>query len=190
MWPESKLRSPNFSASVTEIDFITAFARLLRDGKLRDAFATNPEAAAHQIQLRAFDVPAWRRLDAADVEFQADVLLRKRLDLVRFFAPETCRHLGGKLWPTFRAFARESWPPENAAKFFDAFQFCNQLKERQPEAVAAFEWNRLSFALSKRGGAIYYVEMPEAGRRSRCGLQIFLRNRNHHWRELFLYLGL
>jgi hypothetical protein len=34
---------------VAEIDFITAFARLLRDGKLRDAFAANPQAIARQV---------------------------------------------------------------------------------------------------------------------------------------------
>ena len=172
-----------------ETDFITAFARLLRDGKLRDAFAADSKTAARQIHLREADLPAWLQLIPADVEFQADVLLRKRLDLVKFFAPETCRRLGEKLWPAFRAFARENWPPENAAKFFDAFQFCEQLKQQPSEAVAAAEWNRLRFAFSKRRLAFHGVRMPDARRRSRRGLQFFLRGRGCQWREIFFHFG-
>jgi len=91
---------------VLAIDFITAFGRLLRDGNLRDVFALNPQHAGRQIYLRESDLPAWLQLDPADVEFQAEVLLRKRLDLVKWFAPETCRRLDKKLWPVFRQFAR------------------------------------------------------------------------------------
>jgi hypothetical protein len=174
---------------VTETDFITAFARLLRDGKLRDAFAANPQAAARQVHLRAADLPAWLQLIPADVEFQAEVLLRKRLDLVKFFAPETCRQLGEKLWPTFRAFAREHWPPENAAKFSDASQFCERLKQQSPAAVTAAEWNRLRFAFSKRRLAFYAVRMPAARHRARRGLQFFLRGRGRPWREYFFYVS-
>lgn len=174
---------------MAEIDFITAFARLLRDGKLRDAFAANPQAVARQVHLRIADLPAWRQLIPADVEFQADVLLRKRLDWVKFFAPETCRRLGEKLWPNFRAFARENWPPENAAKIFDSFQFCERLKQQSPESVAAAEWNRLRFAISQRRLAFHRVQRTDSQQRTRRGLQIFLRRRGRRWREYFFYFG-
>jgi hypothetical protein len=129
------------------------------------------------------------QLIPADVEFQADVLLRKRLDLVKFFAPETCRQLGEKLWPAFRAFARENWPPENAAKFFDAFQFFERLKQQPSDAIVAAEWNRLRFAFSKRRLAFHGVRMPDARHRARRGLQFFLRGRGRRWREYFFYVG-
>jgi hypothetical protein len=175
---------------VAETDFITAFGRLLCDGKLRDVFAANSQTAAEQIRLRQSDLSAWLQLVPADVEFQADVLLRKRLDLVKFFAPETCRRLGEELWPTFRKFARVNWLPEGGVKISDAFLFCQHLKRQSPEAVAASEWNRLDFALSKRRMALQWVQMPTTKNKTRHGLQFFLRGQGQRWREFFLYFGL
>ena len=172
---------------MAEIDFITAFARLLCDGKLREEFATNPQAVAEKVQLHPADLPAWLQLIPADVEFQADVLLHKRLDLVKFFAPETCRRLGEKLWPEFRGFARLNWPAEGGEKFLDAFQFCRHLRQQNSRAVAASEWNRLDFALSKRWAACHWVPMPVKKMKMRRGFQLFIRSRGGRWREIFLY---
>ena len=72
-----------------EIDFITALGRWLRDGRLRDAFAVNPQTVAEQIKLTANDWPGFLQLRAADLEFQARILLRKRFDLVQQLLPET-----------------------------------------------------------------------------------------------------
>ena len=190
MWPGWKLKSPNSNASVTEIDFITAFARLLRDGHLRDLFASNPQAAAGQIHLRRTDWPAWQQLVAADVEFQASVLLRKRLDLVKFFAPETCGRIGEKLWPAFHSYARAGWPPEGSPKISDAFLFCRHLKQQGSGAIAASEWNRLEFAFSKQQVAWHWVQMPGTKGKIRRGLQFFLRGHGRRWREFFFYVGL
>jgi hypothetical protein len=174
---------------VQEIDFITAFGRLLRDGNLRDTFAANPQAAAMQIHLRRPDFPAWQQLVPADVEFQADVLLRKRLELVKQFAPDTCRQPGEKLWPIFRKYARIYWPPEGCAKILDTFQFCRHLRETSFEAVTASEWNRLAFALSRRRVAIHWVKLP-VKKTSRRGVQLFLRGPGRRWREFFFYFSL
>jgi len=174
---------------VTEIDFITAFGRLLLDGKLRDVFAASPQTAAGQIHLRRSDWPAWQQLVPADVEFQASVLLRKRLDLVKFFAPETCRRMGGELWPTFQDYARLGGPSGSSAKISDAFLFCRCLRQRNAKAVAASEWNRLDFALSNRRAAWHWVQMPKMNEKTRRGLQCFLRGRRGRWREFFFYLG-
>lgn len=173
-----------------EIDFITAFGRLLRDGRLRDAFAVSPQTAAKQIQLRPSDLPLWLQLIPGDVEFQATVLLRKRLDLVKYFAPETCRRLGETLWATFQRYSRVHWPPEGTAKIFDTFQFCRHLKGQNCEAVAVSEWNRLDFALSKRRAALHWVELPTVKKKSRRGFQLFLRGPGRRWREFFFYFGL
>jgi hypothetical protein len=174
---------------VQEIDFITAFGRLLRDGNLRDAFAMNPEAVAAQVRLRPSDLPSWLQLAPADVEAQAVTLLRKRLDLVKYFAPETCRQPGEKLWPAFLGYSRANWPPEGCAKFFDAFQFCQHLKSLAPGTVATVEWNRLEFALSKRRMAIHYVRPPTAGKQPRRGIQFFVRGPRQSWREFFFYFA-
>lgn len=184
------MKSPNSSASVAEIDFITAFARLLRDGNLRETFAANPGAAAQQIHLCPPDLRAWLQLNPTEVEFQAEVLLRKRLDSVKFFAPETCRRLGEKLWPLFRDYARANWPPVGAAKFFDAFLFCQRLKQQTPAVLAVAEWNRLDFAASNRRLKIGFVRMPDTKRRPRRGLQIFLRGKNRRSHEFFFHFGL
>src|SRR5258708_6828653 len=108
-WRGWKPKSPKSKATIVATDFFTAFCRLLRDGKLRDVFAVNPQAAAEQVKLRLADCPAWLQLVPEDVEFQAIVLLRKRLDLVKYFVPETSRQLGEKLWPAFYTYARVSW---------------------------------------------------------------------------------
>lgn len=172
---------------MTEIDFITAFGRLLRDGKLRDRFAVDPRTVAEEIHLRQSDWTAWEQLVPADVEFQATVLLRKRLDLIKFFAPETCRRMGGKLWPVFYSYARSDWPSDGSAKISDAFLFCQHLKQQNPKAVAASERNRLEFALSKKPADLHWVEKSSRKRKTRRGLQLCLRGRGGRWWEFFFY---
>ena len=172
-----------------EIDFITAFGRLLRDGKLRDAFAASPQAAAEQVQLRPSDRPIWLQLTPSDVESQADVLLQKRMDVVKFMAPQTSRRLGEKLWSVFHRYGRINWPPERSAKIYDTFLFCQYLRVQQSDAVVASEWNRMSFALSKQRAALCWVQMPVGKKKARPGLQFFLRGRDQRWWEIFVYLG-
>jgi hypothetical protein len=172
-----------------ETDFLNAFARLLRDGNLRDQFTANPQAAAESVHLRRSDWPAWLQLTPADVEFQAGVLLRKRLDLVKFFAPETCRRAGELLWPKFQSYARLNWPATNHAKPADAFQFCRHLREQDRDTVAVSEWNRLAFVFSRRHLSVHWVALPVKGK-SRKGLQLFVRGRRGRWREYFFYAGI
>jgi hypothetical protein len=171
-----------------ETDFINAFARLLRDGKLRDQFAASPEAAAASVGLRRSDWLAWRQLSAADVECQADVLLRKRLDLVKFFAPETCRRAGESLWQKFQSYARMNWPATGSAKLTDTFNFCRHLREQDQEAVAVSEWNRMAFIFSARRLALHGVRMSIKGKR-RMGLQLFIRGRGQRWHEYLFFIG-
>jgi hypothetical protein len=172
-----------------EIDFITAFGRLLRDGKLRDAFAANPSGAGVQIGLRRYDFPAWLELAPDDVEFQATVLLRKRLDIVKSIAPETCHRLGEELWPTFHKYARAYWPSDVDPKIFDAYQFCRHLKYQAHKIVTPTEWNRLNFALTKQRVAVHWVKVPAIKEKSRHGFQLFLRGPGRRWREFFFYFG-
>jgi len=173
-----------------EIDFITALGRLLRDGLLRDAFAVNPKAAATTVRLRRADLKAWQNLVPEDLEFQAAVLLRKRLDLVKFFAPETCRQIGENLWPAFEKYGRTNWPNEHLPKSNDALQFCRHLREETAQQVSISEWNRLSFANSHRYFSLHWVRLPVKGGKSRPGFQLFLRGPEQRWWEFLFHLGL
>ncbi len=170
-------------------DFIIGFGRLLRDGNLRDIFAVNPRAAAEQIQLMPADFPAWSQLISEDVEFQADVLLRKRLDLVKFFAPEMSRRLGKNLWPAFHQYSRTSWPPTGSAKISDAIHFFQHLKQSHPTIIVASEWNRLAFAFSKQKAALHWIKMANPKGKTRHGLQFLYHGRNKRWMEFFFHLG-
>lgn len=190
MWLDWKLKLPNSIVSVEATDFITAFGRLLLDGNLRDMFAVNPQAAAEKVQLRPVDCPTWLRLVPEDVEFQANILLRKRLDLVKFFTPETCRQLGEKLWVAFRDYARVNWPPDGSAKISDSFHFCHHLKKQIPEVVVAAEWNRLDFAFSKQKTALHWIHTSAPNGSARRGLQFFFRGKDKRWLEFFFHLGL
>lgn len=173
---------------MAEIDFITALGRLLRDGNLRDAFATNPQAVAIQINLRRADWPAFLQLAPADLEFQAHILLRKRLELVRPLLPETARRLGGNFWPQFHEYARNHWPDEPRAALQDALQFCARLRQ-SPQTVSESEWNRLWFARSKKHLAVCGRWRETVRGKTHPQLQIFFRGRTQRWREFIFRFG-
>lgn len=172
------------------LDFITAFGRLLRDGAMRDALAANPSALAAQLNLRDGDYAALMQLIPADLEFQAGVLLRKRLDIVCRIVPETCRLLGAETWPVFHAYARTNWPigEQTAAK--DAHGFCRHLKQHRPDFLCEAELNRLRFALSQDRFAFHFIRRKQTRGQTKPALQICLRFKRHLWRETTLYFRL
>ena len=172
------------------IDFITAFGQLLHDGSLRDAFAANPGMVAARLNLQDEGRAALLELIPEDLEFQARVLLRKRLDIVRQVIPETCRRLQTSEWPMFYEYSRNNWPGNGDPIGSDAHNFCRHLKRVDPRPVCQAEWNRLEFAFSKRRLAIRRVDCNGAGNKSKASLQFFLRLRRQHWHEFHFYFGL
>lgn len=172
------------------IDFITAFGRLLRDGAMRDAFAANPRALAAQLNLCASDCAALSQLIPADLEFQAGVLIRKRLDSVRRIIPETCRLLGAETWPTFHAYARTSWPPREHSAAHDAHGFCRHLQHHQPNSLCEAELNRLRFVLSQDRFSIHFIRHKGKRNKSQPALQLILRFGRQRWREITFYFRL
>jgi len=173
-----------------EIDFITAFGRLLRDGSLRDVYAASPQAAAGQIRLRRPDLALWLQLVPEDVEFQATVLLRKRLELVKYFVPETSRRAGERLSAAFRGYARTHWPPDGCDQFFDTYLFCQHLDQHLPGTVVRTEWNRLAFVASERRVAVHWVRLPVAPPGWRFGIQFFVRGPGRQRQEFLFYFRL
>lgn len=168
------------------IDFITAFGRLLRDGVMRDALAVNPRALAAQLNLCESDCAALAQLIPADLEFQACVLIRKRLDIVRRIIPETCRLLGAETWPVFHAYARTRWPSGEPSAAHDAHGFCCHLQQHQPDSLCDAERNRLRFACSQNRFALHFIRRNQ----SKSALQLFLRFGPQRWRETTFYFRL
>ena len=183
-------KSQNLNASVATIDLITALGRLLHDGALRDALATNPQAVALQLGIREDDRSALIRLIPEDLEFQARVLLHKRLDAVRRILPETFRQLDGNSWPSFHQYARTNWPTGDDSRVVDAYEFCRHLKQCSPESLCAAEWNRLQFGLSKKRLALHWVHRPTTAKKNILALQVFLRVRTMRCHEIILYCRL
>ena len=172
------------------IDFITALGALLRDGALRDVLAADPRAAAARLNLRESDRAALAQLVPADLEFQADVLLRKRFNLVRRIIPETCRLLGAEMWPAFHAYARVNWPPRERAAAHDAHDFCRHLQRHHPDCVCEAEWNRLRFVHAESRFALHWIRRQPTRHQSKHAVQLLLRLGQRRWREIIFYLRL
>jgi hypothetical protein len=171
-----------------EIDFVTAFGQLLCDGALRDDFARQPEMVAERLNLAESERPAFTRLIPEEVELQAQVLLRKRLDIVRRVIPETCRQLQGSEVTTFFRYARRCWPREDEPAGRDALGFCRHLRCSNPKSLSEEEWHRLEFAFSSRRVSIH--RLVKSANHRRTSFQLFLALPKGHWREFHVRLGL
>jgi len=158
-------------------DFPTVLARLLSDGALRDAFAASRKAALEEFSLGEGDQQALENLDPEDLEFQAEILLRKRFDRVRGLIPNTCRELPGEGWSDFIDYARCRWLGGEFAPQNDALAFCRYLRMKRPGTVAGEEENRLVFATSGRRWAGFWVWFWDGNGRRRPAGQVFFRSR-------------
>ena len=172
------------------IDFTTALGQLLCDGALRDALAADPRAVAARLNLRESDHAALVQLVPADLEFQAGVLIRKRLNLVCRIVPETCQMLGDETWPVFHAYARSHWPARKQSAAHDAQGFCRHVQQHQPDCLCEAEWNRLRFAFSAHRFAIHFIHRQPSRHQSKRGLQLLVRFGRQRWWETIFYLRL
>lgn len=152
------------------IDLTQAIALLLGDGSLRDAFANEPLRVVTELKICESDREAFLALRPAELEIQADILLRKRLARIRHMLPASCSTMQN-LWSEFRRFAR-STPSRNP--IWDAHAFCDFLSLDNPSITKTREWNRLNFARSKKRLAIYAINNS---------LQILVSVRVKHWHE-------
>jgi hypothetical protein len=173
---------------VAAIDFTNALARLLQDGRLRDQFSADPESFVGRLKLHESDHAALLALNVDDLECQAQVLLRKRLDAVRHVIPMTCQKLGDLMWPLFSKYARTWWPKETPVAAADAYDFCSYIKSVHSEDVNALEWNRLHFAFSRKFMAVH---LPRRGAAwNKTALQILFRLGLRRWHEVLLSVRL
>lgn len=169
---------PNCADCSPPSDFQTALARLLRDGALRDLFARDRAAALAALRVKEEDRTVIAALDAGELEAQATVLLRKRLDTIRRWLPATLCTLRARAWPLFSAYARTAWP---ASPGEDARDFCRHLLCSVAPEVSAREYHRAEFAASETTLAVRLLSRPWA-------LQFLLR-RGRGVREWFVRFG-
>lgn len=154
------------------MDFNTALARLLVDGKLRDAFAADPAGVLANMPFAEGGRKALATLQFADLEVQADILLRKRFDLVKRWMPRTCDEAG---WSAFRTSVRNHLPSD---ELLDSCRFCEFLA--LSPRLDARERNRVRFVAGTACFSLHWVRRSAV---SPAGLQVFFRWRGR-WREV------
>jgi hypothetical protein len=181
---------PNWRVFVAQTDFITAFGRLLRKGSLREAYAREPEKVADQLEIAVAHRAAFLALDPEDLEFQAEVLLRKRFDLVTRILPETCAQAGVQAWPWFNEFARDEWPAHTDTPVVDALKFCAHLISKCGSSPVDREFNRIRFVASKTVFAFHLLRRVCLHGRRRSCLQVLIRTPGRCWHEFLIFLSL
>jgi hypothetical protein len=177
----------NLESFAPTVDLITALGRLLRDGGLRDAFALNPSALAAQLHVRKSDQPAVIQLNPHELEFQASLLLRKRLQSVRHLAPETCRCLGERTWPLFRQYSRAYWPTGRNFATADAHHFLVFLRQQNPLDCDALEWNHLQFSVNHKRVALHFITVTRLRSHHRWAMQFLIKTPATRPREWLFY---
>ncbi len=168
------------------IDLTTALGRLLRDGARRDSFRADAANTAEEFNLRPEDRAAFLTLSPSELEAQADVLLRKRLDCVKRLAPNLCAKLSGALWPRFREYARNQWHED---KTRDALFFCEHVARDDFELLSRTELNRLQFLTSDSKIRVHFVRDLRFGNGRRRGIQILRRSRKRSVGETWFYFA-
>ena len=164
-----------------ETEFSEALGRLLTDGQLRDDFAVDPDGVVSKLCEDALVRAELVLLKMEDLEVQAEVLLRKRFEVVKRFLPGLITRLETKAWPAFRQYARNQW----ASAPQDALGFAEYAGKEDSSKVDPSEMNRLRFAVQSNSLLkIHWIIIKP----SHPALQILMRIEKERWREWVLYL--
>ena len=182
---------------MVQADFQFVLGQLLSDAALRQAFRENAAAASSHFALAPEDRAALLELSPDELDHQADILLRKRLDIIRHLIPITCARLGTGLWDHFAAFAkRPDARDEPSAKVIRLFRpdrdghrtlpeaalaFLRELEHVCPEAVCAAEQNRFRFVASQARCRLHGITERTSGRWQVPALQVLWRWRGRWW---------
>ena len=157
---------------------------------MRDAFRRDPQRALELLDIEPSGRTALLAIDPADLEFQAEVLLRKRFESVSRVIPLTIAKAGQRAWHWFAEYGRACWPASEKPGLEDARGFCSYLGGRSPPLVCASERNRVRFATGTALAAIHIVPDLLLRDQRHHGLQIFLRRPDGRGREVHLLFGL
>ena len=170
-------------------DFTTALARLLSDQRLRAGFKANPADATHKLNVRAEDFAAVAALAPDELEIQARVLLRKRLDAIRSIIPQTCARLGETLWPRFESYMCSVPLVSPRGGLQDALGFCLHLNITETGVVVQSELNRLHFVQGRRWLAVHVCQDLCVQGRPRPGVRVLVRLGQRCWREYAVFIA-
>ena len=166
---------------MSEIDFVTALGRLLHDAQLREAFREDRARAVEKLNVRATDRESLERLAPDEVEFQARLLLRKRLQTIQRCLPIMCQRLGDRLWPTFIDYSSKESSEADPAS--DACRFAECVARAVPGARCSSEINRLRFVTGRARFSLRFTRDAGASMPGGNALQIFIRWRDSKWTE-------
>lgn len=148
----------------------------------------DPERAVTSIGAAEADRPLLASLKPDDLEFQAEVLLRKRWSAVRVLMPDTVARLAEDGWRRFRSYARLTWPEGRGGAEWDAARFCDWLRRVTPDSLNVAESNRVRFASGSNCIKLSWAPDLKVRGRVRSGWQVFLRTSRKR-RELLLWFG-
>jgi hypothetical protein len=176
------LKSRNWSRFVPEIDFITALGKLLRDGYLRDEFAANPSEVSFKLGVGERERSALIQLVPEDLEFQAAVLLRKRLKILENHIPRTLGNLGKNAWQEFHQFARNRCQTSGQSSSAEACDFLLHLKNCDCQLICKREFNRLEFQSSKRQLRFAWIKQNNF----KGAFQILVKYAANRWGEILV----
>ena len=177
---------------MSDRDFTTALARLLTDRSLLESYRVDARETAERLSVRPSDVDAFLSLDAADLEAQAETLVRKRFHEVAGMIPETITGLGGReeARHVFEEYATTRWPAGHRRHLADAVAFCAHLLGQERRTVCRAEYHRLRFVLCRRRVAMHVVPSEIVDGRPRCALQILYGRRGRFPRQVLVYVEL
>lgn len=164
-----------------EIDFVTALGRLLKDARLREAFREDSARTVEALNVRATDRRTVLQLVPDEVEFQAGILLKKRLSTIRRWTPITCDRLGERLWATFVDYSNTLSSLGDATK--DAYCFAKYVAVAAPAAMCCSEMDRLRFATGRARFCMRFTRNLGASMLGGRALQIFVRWSDSGWKE-------
>jgi len=164
-----------------EIDFVTALGRLLHDAGLREAFREDRTRAVEALNVRAQDNQTLLGLAADELEFQARILLKKRLNTIRRWTPITCDRLGEQLWATFVDYSNTLSSLSDATQ--DAYCFAKYVAVEAPAAMCCSEMERLRFATGRARFCMRFTRDAGGSMLGGRALQIFVRWSGSGWKE-------
>jgi hypothetical protein len=165
-----------------ETEFTEALGRLLTNGQLRDDFAVDPDRVISSLCQNTIVKSELVVLRIEELEAQAEVLLRKRFEVVKRILPQLICQLELKAWPLFRQYARNRWlsAPQDALEFADYAAVANSNNKIDPR-----EMNLFRFALKSSPSAQFHWILF---RNKYPALQVLIRTRHERWREIVLSL--
>lgn len=170
-----------------DVDFATAFARLLSDRRLRARFRTDAVELARELGLTGGERTAWLSLDADDLDVQADGLIQKRMREVSRRLSLTWGRLGGRTAARlFRMYAADHWPTGHRRHDEDALGFGRYLVDNGVPVVCEAELNQVQFRVAPRRLSVKFVRRALAAGGGRPAVQILYRRRGE-LRSLLLF---